>query len=66
MKFGMPTLLENKNIDGCVLLCKELKLDFIELNMNFPAKECDCRCVLETKTIAGLKETVMNLRKTMW
>jgi len=27
------------------------------------ARECNCRCVLETKTIAGLKETVEKLKK---
>ena len=33
--FGMPTLIENDSIESCVKLCKELSLDFIELNMNF-------------------------------
>lgn len=36
MKFGMPTLIENDNIESSVALCKELNLDFIELNMNLP------------------------------
>jgi sugar phosphate isomerase/epimerase len=27
------------------------------------AKECGCRCVLETKTVAGLTESVRNLKK---
>lgn len=36
MKFGMPTLIENKNLEETVMLCKELRLDFIELNMNLP------------------------------
>jgi hypothetical protein len=27
------------------------------------AKECNCTCVLETKTVKGLKESVRNLRK---
>jgi sugar phosphate isomerase/epimerase len=35
MDFGMPTLIETRDIEACVSLCKELKLDFIELNMNF-------------------------------
>ena len=34
MQFGMPTLIENKNLDETAKLCKELGLDFIELNMN--------------------------------
>jgi sugar phosphate isomerase/epimerase len=41
MKFGMPTLLETKDIDACVCLCTELSLDFIELNMNFPQYQTD-------------------------
>lgn len=35
-KFGMPTLIEKDTILDNVLLCKELELDFIELNMNLP------------------------------
>ena len=34
--FGMPTLIENKGLEEAVLLCKELGLQFVELNMNFP------------------------------
>ncbi|MDF2537812.1 MAG: xylose isomerase [Herbinix sp.] len=41
MKLGMPTLIETKDIAECVLLCKELELDFIELNMNFPQYQID-------------------------
>ena len=36
MDFGIPTLIENKNIEENVALCKELNLKFIELNMNLP------------------------------
>lgn len=36
MDFGMPTLIENGNLEETVALCKELGLQFIELNMNFP------------------------------
>lgn len=36
MDFGMPTLIENKNLEENVSLCRELGLQFIELNMNFP------------------------------
>ena len=34
--FGMPTLIELNSIKENVELCKELNLDFIELNMNMP------------------------------
>lgn len=37
----MPTLLENKDIDDCIALCKRLSLDFIELSMNFPQYQFD-------------------------
>ena len=36
MDCGMPTLIENKNLEETVALCRELGLQFIELNMNFP------------------------------
>lgn len=36
MDFGMPTLIENKDLYENVALCKSLGLDFIELNMNLP------------------------------
>lgn len=37
MEFGMPTLIENRNLEETVALCKEPGLQFVELNMNFPA-----------------------------
>ncbi len=42
MDFGMPTLIENKNLEETVMLCKELGLQFIELNMNFPMYQVPC------------------------
>ena len=33
---GMPTLIEARALDECVALCREMHLDFIELNMNLP------------------------------
>jgi sugar phosphate isomerase/epimerase len=36
IKLGMPTLIEFKTLEQNVRLCKELNLDFIELNMNLP------------------------------
>ena len=36
MQFGMPTLIENRTLEENIALCKELGLNFIELNMNFP------------------------------
>ncbi|MFA6075316.1 MAG: TIM barrel protein [Negativicutes bacterium] len=34
--FGMPTLIELKTLQQQVDLCKQLGLDFVELNMNLP------------------------------
>lgn len=36
LRIGMPALVECTNINQLVDLCEELKLDFIELNMNLP------------------------------
>lgn len=36
LHFGMPTLIELNSIKENVELCKKLKLNFIELNMNIP------------------------------
>lgn len=36
MDFGMPTLIENKDLHENIALCRELGLQFIELNMNLP------------------------------
>ncbi|MBQ3514592.1 MAG: sugar phosphate isomerase/epimerase [Lachnospiraceae bacterium] len=36
MDFGMPTLIENKDLEENIALCKELDLKFVELNMNLP------------------------------
>ncbi len=35
-KLGMPTLIEKDNLIDNIMLCKELELGFIELNMNLP------------------------------
>lgn len=36
MDFGMPTLIENRDLEENITLCRELGLQFIELNMNVP------------------------------
>ncbi|MGN0143313.1 MAG: sugar phosphate isomerase/epimerase family protein [Roseburia sp.] len=37
----MPTLIENKTLNDNIMLCKELGLNFVELNMNFPEYQID-------------------------
>ena len=34
LRFGMPTLIETETLADCAALCHDLRLDFIELNMN--------------------------------
>lgn len=36
VSFGMPSLVEAKTVEQCAQICRELGLDFIELNANFP------------------------------
>ena len=36
MKFGMPTLVECKDITECAVVAKRASLDFIEINTSFP------------------------------
>ncbi len=40
-QFGMPTLIENKTLADNIHLCGRLRLQFIELNMNFPEYQID-------------------------
>lgn len=36
ISFGMPSLIETNHARECAALCRDLGLDFIELNTNFP------------------------------
>ena len=36
MKLGMPALLEHEHLEQSAALCRELELDFVELNLNLP------------------------------
>ncbi|MDD4495194.1 MAG: sugar phosphate isomerase/epimerase, partial [Eubacteriales bacterium] len=41
MDFGMPTLIDLKSLEACAVLCKELDLQFVELNMDLPEYQVD-------------------------
>ena len=41
MDFGMPTLIELPALEDCAKLCRELALQFVELNMNLPQYQPD-------------------------
>ena len=55
MEFGMPTLIENRDLEEAVSLCKELGLQFVELNMNFPMYQ-----IPQVEETAYLKELAAN------
>ncbi len=38
---GMPTLIELRSPEDCAELCRELGLQFVELNMNLPQYQTD-------------------------
>ena len=60
MKLGMPQLFEFDTIEENLILCKELGLDFIELNLNFGY----CRKEMEQKTVKSLLEKY-NIQATL-
>ena len=39
MRYGMPALIEVASVEELAALCGELKLDFVELNTNFPDQQ---------------------------
>ncbi len=50
-QFGMPTLIETKDMEDCASLCRELGLSFVELNMNLPQYQPDTIDVSRLRTI---------------
>ncbi|MGI6239415.1 MAG: sugar phosphate isomerase/epimerase family protein [Christensenellales bacterium] len=41
MEFGMPTLIEHASLGESAALCRELGLQFVEINMNLPAYQVE-------------------------
>lgn len=52
LKLGMPTLIETDSLDACVALCRELGLDFVELNMNLPQYQLNAIDVSHFRSVA--------------
>lgn len=52
ISYGMPTLIETNTLEECAILCAELGLGFIELNMNLPQYQLDKIDVKYFKSIA--------------
>ncbi len=50
--FGMPTLLELQSLEETAALCRELRLQFIELNMNLPQYQPDALDIAQLQAIA--------------
>lgn len=61
MKFGMPTLVECRDIFECTSVAKSNGLDFIEINMSFPQylpKALDAEKLLEITEKEGISFTI--------
>lgn len=41
IEFGMPVLLENGSLQENISLCRRLGLQFVEVNMSFPAYQLE-------------------------
>lgn len=53
MKYGMPTLVECKDIYECAAACKKYGLDFVEINMSFPQYQADALDIESVKKLAS-------------
>ncbi len=61
MQFGMPTLLETRSLEECAALCRELGLQFIELNMNlkqYQAADLDVKAFADIARRYGIFYTI--------
>lgn len=61
ISFGMPTLIELKNLEDSAALCRGLGLQFIELNMSFPQNQLenlDAEKLLRIKEKYGIFYTI--------
>lgn len=52
MEFGMPSLIETGTVEECAVLCRELGLDFVELNMNLPQYQIDTMDLEHLRSVA--------------
>lgn len=53
LQLGLPTLIETRTLSECAALCRELRLDFIELNMNLPQYQLNVLDIPLMKNIAA-------------
>ena len=52
LRFGMPTLIETATIEECAALCREVGLEFIEMNMNLPQYQVETMDETHLKQVA--------------
>lgn len=52
MEYGMPVLMENNTLEENAMLCRELGLSFIELNLNLPEYQPDSFCIEQALLLA--------------
>ena len=52
LRFGMPTLIETATIEECAALCREVGLEFIEMNMNLPQYQVQTMDAAHLKAVA--------------
>ena len=65
VRFGMPSLVDAKTVEQCAAVCRELELDFIELNANFPQFQSAKLDAGALKEIAGDAILIL-LSKSYW
>lgn len=53
MRYGMPTMIETETVEHCARTARELGLDFVELNINFPQYQLAKLDPGKLKQIAG-------------
>lgn len=53
MKYGLPTLVECRDLEHCASIAAELGLKFIEINMSFPQYQPHMLSISEAKRIAN-------------
>ena len=51
--YGMPTMIETDTLTRCAEVCRDLKLDFVELNINFPQYQLSRLDAGELNRLAG-------------
>ena len=65
LKLGMPAMVEMTTAEDGAKLCRELNLDFLELNINFPQFTLDQLDVAHLKALAK-EYGILGMLTTTW